>query len=119
MIANLREPTELYAEETPLEELQMTDNDRLIDVFHYHRDPSKFFGIPFRFVVKYVCSRLFPPILGTELTLFDVCVVGRTVREDKGQAAGSSRGTREGLCQVQVCAGTYDDLEDPVGSGGL
>lgn len=54
MIANLREPTELYAEEIPLEELSISDNDRHIDVFHYHRDPSKFFGIPFRFVVKYV-----------------------------------------------------------------
>lgn len=52
MIANLREPVELFAEEVPLDELNVTDDDKVIDVFHYHRDPSRYFGVPFRFVVK-------------------------------------------------------------------
>lgn len=52
MIANLREPTELYAEEVPLEELNLTDHDKLIDVFHYHKEPSRWHGVPCKFVVK-------------------------------------------------------------------
>ncbi|KAG7531294.1 hypothetical protein FFLO_04472 [Filobasidium floriforme] len=52
MIANLREPAELYAEEIPLEETNLTDDAKVIDVFHYHREPTRYFGVPFRFVVK-------------------------------------------------------------------
>jgi hypothetical protein len=54
MIANLREPAELYAEEIPLEETNLTDDAKVIDVFHYHREPTRYFGVPFRFVVKNV-----------------------------------------------------------------
>jgi ubiquitin carboxyl-terminal hydrolase 7 len=54
MIANLREPAELYAEEIPLDETNVTDDSKVIDVFHYHRDPTRYFGVPFRFVLKNV-----------------------------------------------------------------
>ena len=57
MIANLREPAELYAEEIPLEETNLTDDAKVIDVFHYHREPTRYFGVPFRFVVKNVSTR--------------------------------------------------------------
>lgn len=56
MIANLREPAELYAEEIPLDETNVTDDSKVIDVFHYHRDPTRYFGVPFRFVLKNVSS---------------------------------------------------------------
>jgi ubiquitin carboxyl-terminal hydrolase 7 len=52
MIANLREPTELWAEEVPPEELNLTDHDKIIDVFHYHKEPSRWHGVPCKFVVK-------------------------------------------------------------------
>jgi ubiquitin carboxyl-terminal hydrolase 7 len=76
MIANLREPAELYAEvcirisepfhkemltsrtpdcqEIPAEELRVSDNEKIIDVFHYHKDPSRWHGVPFRFAIRAV-----------------------------------------------------------------
>jgi ubiquitin carboxyl-terminal hydrolase 7 len=38
----------------PLEELHLTDHDKLIDVFHYHKEPSRWHGVPCKFVVKAV-----------------------------------------------------------------
>ncbi|GAA5807685.1 hypothetical protein MFLAVUS_001059 [Mucor flavus] len=41
----------IYAEPIPKDELEMDqDNDRLIQVVHYHNNPTEFHGIPFRFV---------------------------------------------------------------------
>ncbi|KAI8384621.1 uncharacterized protein BYT42DRAFT_493907 [Radiomyces spectabilis] len=43
----------LYAERLTQDELDMDiDNDRLIQVVHYNKDPARFHGIPFRFIVK-------------------------------------------------------------------
>jgi ubiquitin carboxyl-terminal hydrolase 7 len=54
MIGNLPEPAELYAEEIPVEELNIGERDKIIDVFHYSKDPSRYFGVPFKFVIKEV-----------------------------------------------------------------
>jgi hypothetical protein len=43
----------------PLEELHLTDHDKLIDVFHYHKEPSRWHGVPCKFVVKAVRCDLF------------------------------------------------------------
>ncbi|KAI7896456.1 uncharacterized protein EV154DRAFT_239233 [Mucor mucedo] len=41
----------VYAEPIPKDELEMDqDTDRLIQVVHYHKNPTEFHGIPFRFV---------------------------------------------------------------------
>ncbi|KAI8640264.1 hypothetical protein BD408DRAFT_348306 [Parasitella parasitica] len=41
----------VYAEPIPKDELEMNlDEDRLIQVVHYHNQPTKFHSIPFRFV---------------------------------------------------------------------
>ncbi|KAI8343131.1 hypothetical protein BC941DRAFT_410498 [Chlamydoabsidia padenii] len=43
----------LYIEHIPEDELDMDmDNDRLIQVVHYNRDPSRLHSVPFRFVLK-------------------------------------------------------------------
>ncbi|KAI5451946.1 ubiquitin-specific protease ubp15 [Naganishia albida] len=52
MIANLREPAELFGEEIPAEELRVSDNEKIIDVFHYHKDPARWHGVPFRFAIR-------------------------------------------------------------------
>ncbi|TXT08338.1 uncharacterized protein COLE_05262 [Cutaneotrichosporon oleaginosum] len=52
MIGNLPEPTELYAEEIPMEELSAGDNTKIVHLFHYSRDPSKTHGVPCRFVIR-------------------------------------------------------------------
>ncbi|KAI8877977.1 cysteine proteinase [Backusella circina FSU 941] len=42
----------IYAEIIPKDELEMNvDEDRLIQVVHYHNKPSERYGIPFRFVI--------------------------------------------------------------------
>lgn len=52
LIGNIPESAELFAEEIPLEELQATDDDKIINVFHFSKDISRTYGVPFRFVVK-------------------------------------------------------------------
>ena len=46
----------LYAERIPEEELQMSENDRLMSSYHCDKDVSKYHGIPFKFVIKPVSS---------------------------------------------------------------
>lgn len=57
MIGNLHEPVELYAEEVPADEIGAGENTRVVNLFHYHKDPSRTHGVPCKFVVVEV-SRL-------------------------------------------------------------
>ena len=69
MIGNIPDPVDLYAEvcsassemarmlmsvaqETSREELEASDLDKVINVFHFHKEVSRTHGVPFRFVVK-------------------------------------------------------------------
>ncbi|KAI6117686.1 hypothetical protein EDD16DRAFT_995965 [Pisolithus croceorrhizus] len=52
MIGNIPEPVELYAEEIPREESGASEIDKVISVFHFHKEVSRVHGVPFRFVVK-------------------------------------------------------------------
>jgi len=51
MLGNLPD-VEIYAEEIPREELEARNEDKIINVFHYTRDPTRSHGVPFRFVAK-------------------------------------------------------------------
>lgn len=42
----------IYAERIPEEELNMAPNDRLINCFHFEKEPSKAHNVPFYFVLK-------------------------------------------------------------------
>ncbi|KAF8319268.1 cysteine proteinase [Clavulina sp. PMI_390] len=50
MLGNLHD-VDMYAEEIPVEELSASDSDKIIDVFHFTKEPSRTHGVPFRFVV--------------------------------------------------------------------
>lgn len=52
MIGNIPDPVELYAEEIPREEFEASEMDKVISVFHFHKEVSRTHGVPFRFVVK-------------------------------------------------------------------
>ncbi|CCF52859.1 hypothetical protein NDA11_006518 [Ustilago hordei] len=52
MIGNIGENAELFAEEIPLEELSLTEDDKIINVFHFSKELVRTHGVPFRFVVK-------------------------------------------------------------------
>ncbi|KAI4527549.1 cysteine proteinase [Schizophyllum commune Loenen D] len=52
MIGNIPDPVELYAEEIPRDELEASEDDKVIGVFHFSKDLSRTHGVPFRFVVK-------------------------------------------------------------------
>lgn len=43
-------------QEIPAEELRVSDNEKIIDVFHYHKDPARWHGVPFRFAIRAVSS---------------------------------------------------------------
>ena len=62
MIGNIPDPVELYAEEIPRDELEASEDDKVIGVFHFSKDLSRTHGVPFRFVVKRV-SRKTPRIV--------------------------------------------------------
>ena len=50
-VLSLNEYSQLIAERIPAEELEAED-PQVIQVFHYHNEPSKVHGIPFRFLLK-------------------------------------------------------------------
>lgn len=52
LVRELSDAMELFAEEIPLEELSVKDEERVISVYHFTKDPSRTHGIPFRFVLK-------------------------------------------------------------------
>lgn len=39
-----------------MEELEADDSDKVIGVFHFTKELSRTHGVPFKFVVKRVCS---------------------------------------------------------------
>lgn len=43
---------DLYAEEIPIEEANVTEEERVITCYHFAKDPTRFHGVPFRFVLK-------------------------------------------------------------------
>ncbi|GAA5896538.1 hypothetical protein JCM6882_005722 [Rhodosporidiobolus microsporus] len=50
-VRDVPESLELYAEEITQEELD-ADNDRIIQVYHFNKEPSRAHGIPFKFVLR-------------------------------------------------------------------
>lgn len=52
MIGNINDANEIFAEEVPLEEINVHEDETLISVFHFFKEPARWHGIPFRFVVK-------------------------------------------------------------------
>ncbi|CAJ0637306.1 11152_t:CDS:10, partial [Entrophospora sp. SA101] len=42
----------LYAEEIPKEELEMSSDDKIVQVYHFSKEPLHSHGIPFKFVIK-------------------------------------------------------------------
>ena len=55
MIGNIHDNTELFAEEVSQEELEalsVPDREKIIMVYHFHREPARAHGVPFRFVIK-------------------------------------------------------------------
>ncbi|CAI2180552.1 16272_t:CDS:10 [Funneliformis geosporum] len=52
-IEKIQEFTTLYAEEIPQDELLADNNDRIIQVYHFTKEPLRTHGIPFRFVIKH------------------------------------------------------------------
>ncbi|ORY41889.1 cysteine proteinase [Rhizoclosmatium globosum] len=51
-ISIIGESANLYAEEIPVEELEATETDVVVNVCHFTKDTSRGHGVPFRFVVK-------------------------------------------------------------------
>ncbi|KWU45004.1 ubiquitin carboxyl-terminal hydrolase 5 [Rhodotorula sp. JG-1b] len=51
-VRDVSEASELYAEEILAEELNADDGERVVQVFHFNKDPARAHGIPFRFVLK-------------------------------------------------------------------
>jgi ubiquitin carboxyl-terminal hydrolase 7 len=52
MIGNIPESTELFGEEISTEEINATDEDKIINVFHFTKEVHRVHGIPFQFVIK-------------------------------------------------------------------
>lgn len=44
----------LYAEEIPLDQASVAEEDQLVNCFHFHKDPYSSHGIPFIFLLKAV-----------------------------------------------------------------
>ncbi len=51
LVTNISEYVTLYAEMIPEEETEAPPKSKFIDAFHFNREPSRYHGVPFRFVV--------------------------------------------------------------------
>jgi len=52
-LKEFNEQSELYAEEIPIDELNVDEaEDKIIGAYHFQKDPTRTHGVPFRFVVK-------------------------------------------------------------------
>ncbi|CAG8473227.1 8493_t:CDS:10 [Acaulospora morrowiae] len=51
-VERISEFSTLYAEEIPKEELESNANDKIVQVFHFTKEPVRLHGIPFKFVIK-------------------------------------------------------------------
>ncbi|CAG8433376.1 8105_t:CDS:10 [Ambispora gerdemannii] len=51
-IANIQDFVSLYAEEIPDEEIQCGPEDRIVQVYHFTKEPLRTHGIPFKFLIK-------------------------------------------------------------------
>ncbi|GAA6026726.1 hypothetical protein JCM8097_005817 [Rhodosporidiobolus ruineniae] len=52
VVRDVPEAAELYAEEILEEELNAADDERVVQVYHFNKEPSRTHGIPFRFVLR-------------------------------------------------------------------
>ncbi|KAH8927853.1 cysteine proteinase [Atractiella rhizophila] len=52
LIRDIHPEAELFAEEIPEDEFMLDEADKVINVFHYTKEPSRPHGVPFRFVLK-------------------------------------------------------------------
>lgn len=52
MIGNVNESIELFGEEVSVEELQASEQDKIINVFHFSKEAHRTHGVPFKFVLK-------------------------------------------------------------------
>ncbi|PWN43435.1 putative ubiquitin-specific processing protease 21 [Ceraceosorus guamensis] len=52
MIGNINETAELFGEEVPIEELRISDEDRIINCFHFSKEVHRVHGVPFKFIIK-------------------------------------------------------------------
>ncbi|CAG8484431.1 10701_t:CDS:10 [Gigaspora margarita] len=51
-IDKIQEQMTLYAEEIPQDEIKLDVNDKVIQVYHFTKEPLRVHGIPFKFVIK-------------------------------------------------------------------
>ncbi|KAK0727330.1 hypothetical protein B0T26DRAFT_637316 [Lasiosphaeria miniovina] len=51
-VISINDYTAVVAERIPEEELEVKDNTQFISVFHFHGEPSRAHGMPFRFLLK-------------------------------------------------------------------
>ncbi|KAK0549532.1 ubiquitin-specific protease ubp15 [Tilletia horrida] len=52
MIGNINEATELFGEEISRDELESSEDDKIISVFHFSKEAHRTHGVPFKFVIK-------------------------------------------------------------------
>lgn len=51
-VASITDYVKLYAESMPEEELKMSQKARVINAFHFDKEPNKPHGVPFKFVIN-------------------------------------------------------------------
>jgi ubiquitin carboxyl-terminal hydrolase 7 len=56
VVRDIAESTELYAEEVLIEEEESRDNERVIQVYHFNKDPTRAHGVPFKFILRQVSN---------------------------------------------------------------
>ncbi|KAI5479269.1 hypothetical protein MNV49_003787, partial [Pseudohyphozyma bogoriensis] len=50
-VRDIVESNDLFAEEVPLNEVNVDESERIVPVYHYSKDPGRSHGIPFQFVL--------------------------------------------------------------------
>lgn len=53
-VRDIAESTDLFAEEVLIEEEESRDDERIVQVYHFNKDPSRAHGVPFKFILRQV-----------------------------------------------------------------
>lgn len=85
-------------QEIPLEELNADDNAKIVNLFHYAKDPSRPHGVPCKFVLREVSH-----LLAGSCPFADTS--GRAFLRDEKEVTGSTRRPGQGVLPIQVYAG--------------
>lgn len=101
VVRDISESTELFAEEVLMEEEESRDDERIVQVYHFNKDPQRAHGVPFRFILRAVRPHVLLSLVSSAADTNRSAE--RTLLRDEETITGANRYERQGPCKDEVC----------------